>query len=89
MAGTYKIICKPQDRTNTPTEGDEAENRSAMVVKLTNGSHSEEVCRVGFARRNTKHPDVSFADQLRIEISKAREAVTILNDQLSPSGELL
>lgn len=88
MAGTYKIVCKPEDRGEIPAEGGDEKNYSAMVVKLTNGSHTSEVCRVGFDRSNTKNPTVSLEDQLGDAIGRARTAVGILNEQLAPNGDL-
>lgn len=87
MAGKYRIVCKPEDRGSV---GDDVEkNISSMVVKLTNGSHTEEICRVGFARENSNNPDVPFKQQLNDALDRARVAADILNEQLAPSGELL
>lgn len=89
MAGTYKIVCKPEDRSTAVEGTDVEENRSCMVVQLVNGSQApQEVCRVGFARENTTHPDVSLKDQLAGAIARARVAVDVLNDQLTSNGEL-
>ena len=38
MAGTYTIVCKPDDRGELPDGGGDEKNYSAMVVKLTDGS---------------------------------------------------
>lgn len=90
MAGKYQIVVEPEGKyADRPNDDGEGENRSCMVVRLTNGSHRQDVCRVGFARRNTKHPNVAFGEQLRAEIEKAREAVKILNDQLATEDGLL
>lgn len=90
MAGTYQIVVAPEGKyLERKNDDGEDENRSAMVVKLKSGSHEEEVCRVGFVRRNTKHPDVSFKEQIAKSLEDARAAVALLNDQLAPTGDLL
>lgn len=75
----WNIIATPEGRYAEPeepteTEEPEHENRSNMMVMLVSGQHREVIARVGFARRHTKHPDVSFPDQLRTEVDKARKA---------------
>lgn len=91
MAGTYKIVCKPEGKyADRKDDEGEDENRSAMIVALVDeGATKQEVCRVGFVRRNTKHPDVSFQDQLTESLGTARAAAQILNEQLAGDGDLL
>lgn len=89
MAGKYQIVYKPEGKyADRPNDDGEGENRSCVIVRLTNGSHTEDVCRVGFARRNTKNPDVSFGDMLDRMIANARKAADLLNEQLAPQDGL-
>lgn len=88
----WQIVCKPTgDYPLRRADEGEDENRSHMEVTLTNGAFVETVCRVGFARRNTKNPDVLFKTQLDTDVENARTAVKLLNDQLAPApdGELV
>jgi hypothetical protein len=92
MAGKWKIVCEPEGKTtymNPDGDDDEGRNEGAMKVLLVNGSFREEVSRVGFVRRNSKHPDVDYADQLTAEVEKARASVVVLNEQFEFSGETL
>jgi hypothetical protein len=56
------------------------ENRSALVVLLTDGTARIELSRVGMIRRNSKNPDTPFADQLQIELDKAQECAATINE---------
>lgn len=58
-------------------------NMGGMIVLLTNGSARQEVSRVAFIRRNSKHPEVSFQAQLDAEISKAKAAADTMNGLVS------
>lgn len=87
MAGTYRIICRPEDRGTVV--GPVEKNHSAIVIKLTNGSHTEEFCRVGHARENSLHPDKSLKAQLDDAMARAEVARDFLNDNLAGSGDLL
>lgn len=89
MAGKYQIVCRPEGKyADRPNDDGEGENRSCMMVQLTNGSHTEVICRVGFARRNTKNPDVPFGEMLDRMVDSARKAADTLNGQLAPAEGL-
>lgn len=80
----YKIMAEPLG------SNDEEKNTGGIVIYLLNGrQYRQEVSRVGYARQHTKNKKVDFEAQLEIELSKARFAVKILNEQLDGSGELL
>lgn len=84
MAGKYQIVYKPEGKyADRPNDDGEGENRSCVIVRLTNGTYTEDICRVGFARRNTKNPDVSFGEMLDRMITSARKAVVLLNEQFA------
>lgn len=56
------------------------QNRSALVIMLTDGTDRIEALRVGLIRRNTKNKDVEFADQLQVELDKVHECATTINE---------
>lgn len=55
-------------------------NRSALVVMITDGVANIELSRVGMVRRNSKHPDTPFLDQLQLELDKAQECARTINE---------
>lgn len=87
MAGTYKIVCRPEDRGTAV--GPVEKNHSAIVIELTNGSHTQEVCRVGHSRENSLHPDKSLRTQLDDAMARAVVSRDFLNEHLASSGDLL
>lgn len=56
------------------------QNRSALIVYLTDGDSDLEISRVGFVRRNTKQKDVPFEQALQGALDVAQEAVATLNE---------
>lgn len=81
----WNIIARPEGRYTEPDDDDEdgeQKNDSHMKIMLVGGSHTEVIARVGFARRNTKHPDVEFPAQLRVEVDKARKARAVMAELL-------
>lgn len=57
-------------------------NMSGIAVTLTDGDEEVFVARVAFARRNSRHPEADFAEQLEAEIEKAEQAADMLNEYL-------
>lgn len=86
----WHIVCTPEGYfpANDDEEGED-ENRSHVKVVLVNEGARQTVCCVGFARRNTKHPDVNFREQLQHSTDDARAAVNILNERLAPQDGLV
>lgn len=79
---SWKIVAEPKG-------GNEHEsNTGGIVVYMVNGMIRQEVSRVAFVRREAKNPDVTFADQLRTEVAKAKTAIEMVNNLLDESGEL-
>lgn len=62
-------------------------NTGGLVIYVTNGASKDEVSRVGFIRRNTKNPRVTFEKQLDAELAKARKAAQKINELLAESSE--
>lgn len=73
-------------------EDDESQgiNQGGFVIfaQLGDGYGRREVSRVAFIRRNSANPDVSFAEQLGIEMTKAKEAVAAANELFANAGTL-
>lgn len=82
--GPYKIVAEAIG------SNENKKNEGGLVIKLYHGSHGmQEVSRVGYIRRNTKNPKVSFDDQLTAELDRARAALRLLNEQFNATGQLL
>ena len=47
---------------------------------LTDGETEHEISRVAFVRRNSNNPRASFEVALQLELDKAQEAATTLNE---------
>lgn len=76
----WSVIVRPVEANS---EGEE--NMGGLVIYLADGTddgQEYEVTRVAYARRASRNPDVSFEDQLRIEIGKAEEAAASMNELL-------
>lgn len=96
---SWSVICEPVGKNPgvvkraadavTGAES-EPENIGGIVIYVTNGSTKTEVSRVAWVRRAAvcKNPKTSFEKQLDKELTKARTAVTMLNDQFVTSGEM-
>lgn len=56
------------------------QNRSALLILLTDGVERIEAVRVGLVRRNTKNKDDEFADRLQAELDKVHECATTINE---------
>jgi len=84
---TWKILCRPVGDNGVTQKN---KNKGGLGVYLSTGDdyHAQEVTRVAFERKNSTHPDIAFADQLREAIDTARAALTILREQLTWDGEL-
>lgn len=81
----WNIVARPEGRYVEPDDDEDGEraNQSHMKVMLVGGgTRTEVIARVGFARRHTKHPDVEFPVQLRVEIEKARKARDVMAELL-------
>lgn len=65
-------------------------NEGGVVIYVADadGRNRQEVTRVGFARRHTRNPHVSFDAQLEHEVGKARTAVRVHNELFGAAGEL-
>lgn len=72
---SWCVVCEPVDDT-----GPEAVNRSALAIMLSDGQRRIEAVRVGLVRRNTKHPDAEFTEQLQAELDKAHECAITINE---------
>lgn len=74
------LVTKALARAGAPPKG---ENISGLVIYLSNGSVKQEVSRVAYIRRpeTCRNPNVPYADQLRIELAKARETCNVLNEK--------
>lgn len=72
---TWSVITEAQD-----VQAGNGQNRSALVVMLTDGNAKIELSRVGMVRRNTKNPKIEFPDQLQLELNKASECATTINE---------
>ena len=79
---SWQLVIEPKG------DNDNGVNKGGMVIYLQNGSVKEEIGRVAFERTNSLYPDVSFEDQLDIEVSKATKSITILHDLAEGAGEL-
>jgi len=77
-------------RTGESKEAKERDNVGGVVVYVqrTNGNQREEVARVGFVRKTSENPKVSFKDQLDEIMAIASTTVETLN-KLNPDGELV
>lgn len=83
----WHIIVEPVEGNTT---GVDEKNEGGMAVYLSNyGGAKQEFSRVGFARRHTRNPSVSFRRQLEDERDKARDAITVLNEQCQNGGVLV
>lgn len=80
----WNIIAKPEGRFTEPEDDEDGEhaNNSHVKIMLVQGMQSEVISRVGFARRNTKHPDVEFHVQMRHEYEKACKARDLMAELL-------
>jgi aromatic ring-opening dioxygenase catalytic subunit (LigB family) len=72
----WTVICVPLGSN----VDDAVKNTSGLGVVLTNGSINHQVAAVSFIRENSRHPKVSFTDQLTAEIAKADAAALALNE---------
>lgn len=72
----WTVICEPVSNRSDDT----VRNRGGLRVLLTDGEHEHEICRVGFARQNTRNPNESFEVQLQKELDKAYEAAVTVNE---------
>lgn len=79
---SWKIVAEPK----AANENDQ--NKGGIIVYMVNGHVRQEVSRVAFIRRESKNPDIAFADQLRTEVAKAKTAIAMVNGLLDESGEL-
>lgn len=83
---SWEVVARPEGRN------DGGKNEGGMVVYLTMGGQShapkEEIGRVAFERANSTHPDVSYEDQLDIEIAKAKKSIDVLAELAAGAGTL-
>jgi hypothetical protein len=89
----WNVICEPHG--NNPgfikralRSGETPENTGGIIVYLVNGSAKQEVSRVAYIRRARvcKNPSRTFKAQLQIEVDKAREAASKINE-LAAAGD--
>jgi hypothetical protein len=93
----WEIVVEPQgnnpgflDQAKAKLEKQEdVENTGGMIIYLSNGQQKQELSRVAYIRRNSKNPEVKFQDQLAQEVTKAREAVKVLNEVAGQSDAKL
>lgn len=71
----WRVVCEPVD-------GNDGCNVGGLIVCLSDGDARREVTRVAFVREHSRHPDVSFEEQLRIELGKAEAAAGLVNELL-------
>ena len=75
MKHEWTVICTPL--ASPPSS---RKHKGGLVVEIFNGEVRHPVAQVGYARRNTKNPDVPFDEALQAEIKKAEAAVEALNE---------
>lgn len=78
----WKISAKPEGRNGG------GKNEGGMVIYLVSNAGREEVGRVAFERNNSSHPDVTYEDQLDIEIGKAQKTIEVVEELTRSAGEL-
>lgn len=78
----------PWQRPAADADAVDDTNMGALVITLDDGSDHprQEVCRVGYARRHTRNPDVAFGAQLAVSLDVAREAREVLNKLFADEG---
>ena len=91
-----RVLVEPQGRNPGPLpegeeapEGTQGTNQGGMIIYISGSDFGrQEVARVAWVRRNSKNPDVPFADQLRAEVDKAKQAIDVINELTAGAGEL-
>lgn len=87
------VICDPQGKNPGTIKKKASEvvgaNQGGIVVRLTNGSQSEEVGRVGFIRSNSSNKRVSFKAMLDKMTTLAWEVADALEENQRKIDELL
>jgi hypothetical protein len=71
-----------------PEGKNDGKNEGGLVIYLTNGDKNEEVCGVGFIRRNSGNPKEEFEPQLDQEIAKAQAAARTINELLGNGARM-
>jgi len=99
----WKVVCEPEGRNahlppeelpqGHPSAGTQVgqvqgRNSGGMVVFVAKGSAKQEVERVAFSRANSKNPEITFSEQLKSVLDRARESVKVLNESVSDGGML-
>lgn len=93
----WKVIAEPQGKNPGIIKKaavacgvEKAENTGGVIVYVTNGDNKQEVSRVAYIRRPDvcKNPNVTYQDQLDIEITRARDTCTKLNELLGEPDEV-
>ena len=81
MASEWTVILRPASSNTDENAG--GENRSGLVVLLTDGEGEHEMVRVAFVRRAAKakaNRDRTFEEVLEEEIAKAQQAADAMNE---------
>lgn len=87
--GPWKVVAEPQGNNPSVVQKvkaavgvTEPENTGGMVIFITDGTTKQEVSRVAWIRREAvcKNPKNSLDKQLRLEVGRAQDAATMLNE---------
>lgn len=82
----WRILVDPIS-DNGATEAKKNKGGMRVVLKRPGSYETSEVARVAYERKNSTHPDVSFADQLAVVVAAARAALDTLRESLTWDGE--
>lgn len=84
----YRIVARPRG------ENKDGKNLGGIVVLLLKdgedpSDNGQELGRVAFDRSQSKNPNVDFEAQLKIEVDKAKAAITQINALFQEAGQLV
>jgi hypothetical protein len=87
--GKWKVVIEPEGKNPGLVDKAKAaaglgsEQVGGMVIYVTDGGNvKNEVAAVGYIRKHTANPCVSFVKQLEAEVEKAQQACDKLNELL-------
>lgn len=90
---TWIVICDPEGKNPGTLAKAKSkvtgQNQGGMIVRITNGSNTEEVGRVGFIRSNSSNKRVSFKAMLDKMTTLAWEVADELEEQQKKIDKLL
>lgn len=74
----WTVVITPEGKN------DDGRNDGSMIVWLRpRYGDKQEFSRVAFVRRNSTHPYATFTDQMRVETTRAKQAVAVLNTSVA------